>query len=106
MNFDLSDLALWGAFIAAAVFWWRAYAVKELALKATKAHCEAVGVQLLDDGVALRGFWVRRDAAGNLRLRRSFLFEFTTTGEQRYHGCTVMLGQRVESVQLAPHRLN
>ena len=106
MNFDLSDLMIWGAFIAAACFWWQAYAVKESALKATKAYCESVGVQLLDDGLALRGFWLRRDAAGNLRLRRSFLFEFTTTGEQRYHGCTVMLGRRLESVQLAPHRLN
>ncbi len=106
MYFELSDLALCGALIAAAVFWWRGYAVKELALQVTKAHCKAVDVQLLDDSVALRGFWIRRDAAGNLCIRRSFLFEFTTTGEQRYHGCTVMLGQRVESVQLAPHRLN
>lgn len=106
MNFDLSDLMIWGGFIAAACFWWRAQAVKELAFKATKAHCESVGVQLLDDGLALRGLWLRRDAAGNLCLRRSFLFEFTTTGEQRYHGCTVMLGRRLESVQLAPHRLN
>jgi Protein of unknown function (DUF3301) len=106
MYFDLSDVAVLSLFITAAVFWWQGYAVKELALKATKAHCAAVGVQLLDESVALRGFWIRRDTSGNLCLRRSFLFEFTTTGEQRYHGCTLMLGRRLESVQLAPHRLN
>ena len=106
MNFNLSDLVICATFIAAACFWWNAHAVKELAFKATKAYCESVGVQLLDDGLALRGFWMRRDGFGNLCLRRSFLFEFTTTGEQRYYGSTVMLGRRLESVQLAPHRLN
>jgi hypothetical protein len=106
MNFDLNDLMIWGVFIAVVCFWWQANGTKELALKATRSYCESVGVQLLDDGLALRGFWWRRDAAGNLCLRRSYLFEFTTTGEQRYHGTTVMLGRRLESVQLDPHRLN
>jgi uncharacterized protein DUF3301 len=106
MNFDLIDLIIWSTFIGAACFWWQAHAVKELALRATKNYCASVGVQLLDDGLALRGFWIQRNAAGSLCLRRSFLFEFTTTGEQRYHGSTVMLGRRLEGVQLAPHRLN
>lgn len=106
MNFDLNDLMIWGVFIGIACFWWQAYATKEFALKATRNYCESVGVQLLDDGLAMRGFALRRDASGNLRLRRSYSFEFTTTGEQRYHGTTVMLGRRLESVQLDPHRLN
>jgi hypothetical protein len=63
-------------------------------------------VQLLDDSVVLRGFWLQRDPRGALRVRRSYLFEFTSTGNERYHGCTVMLGRRVETIQLAPHRLN
>lgn len=106
MYFELSDVAIWLAFLGIAAFWWQSHAVKDLALKVTREHCERMGVQLLDDGLALRGFWIKRDANGSLCLRRSYLFEFTTTGEQRYHGATVMLGRRLESVELAPHRLN
>lgn len=106
MNYDLSDLIVWAVFIGLAYFWWQAHAAKEMALQATRKYCESVGVQLLDDGLALRGFWIKRDGAGNLCLRRSYSFEFTTTGDQRYHGATVMLGRRLESVQLDPHRLN
>lgn len=106
MNYDLSDLVVWGVFIGLAYFWWQTRAATELALKVTRDHCESVGVQLLDDGLALRGFWIKRDAVGNLCLRRSYSFEFTSTGEERYHGATVMLGRRLESVQLDPHRMN
>jgi Protein of unknown function (DUF3301) len=106
MVFDLADVVIFGALIVAGLFWWHSQAVKELAFKATRSYCESMGVQLLDDSVVLRGFWLKRDAGGNLRVRRSYLFEFTSTGDERYHGGTVMLGQRVETIQLAPHRLN
>jgi|SRR5690606_7559058 len=104
--FDLGDAALVLLLAAAAAWWWRGYAVKETALRATRLHCKAMDVQLLDESVAMRGLWLKRDASGALRIRRSFEFEFTSTGDDRYHGCTVMLGLRLESIQLQPHRLN
>jgi len=106
MTFDLVDVLLFGALAVIGVFWWQSQAVKELAFQATRNHCANMGVQLLDDSVVLRGFWFKRDAGGSLRVRRSYLFEFTSTGDERYHGGTVMLGARVETIQLAPHRLN
>lgn len=106
MNFELGDLLWLVALAVGAALWWHAHAVKELAFRATRDYCRNMEVQLLDDSVALRGFWLQRDAGGTLRVRRSYLFEFTSTGDERYHGCIVMLGCRVETIQLAPHRLN
>lgn len=104
--FELSDVALLLLFAGVAFWWWRGSAVKESALRAARAHCQSFEVQLLDESVVLRGFWFKRDAGGVLRVRRSYEFEFTSTGDERYHGCIVMLGQLLESIQLQPHRLN
>ena len=106
MAIDLQDVTILLLFGFAAFWWWRAHAVKEIALQATREHCRNFDVQLLDESVVMRGLWLQRDAQGSLRVRRSYLFEFTTTGERRYHGGTVMLGQRVETIQLEPHQLN
>lgn len=106
MYFDLGDAVLLIVFVSAAMWWWRGYAVKEVALRATREHCREMQVQFLDESVVIRGFWFQRDASGSLRVRRSYEFEFTSTGDERYHGCTVMLGPRVETIQLQPHRLN
>lgn len=106
MNIELGDIALLLLFATGAYWWWRGYAVKEAALRMARAHCKSFGVQLLDDSVVMRGLWLKRDASGTLRVRRSFVFEFTSTGDERYHGDVVMLGALMETVQLEPHRLN
>ena len=106
MNVELQDVVLLLLFGLAAGWWWRAHAVKELALQATREHCRRYEVQLLDESVVLRGLWLQRDATGTLRVRRSYTFEFTSTGERRHHGCTIMLGFRAETIQLEPHQLN
>jgi hypothetical protein len=104
--YQLGDVALWLLLAAIAGYWWRAHAVRELALAATRAHCRRLEVQLLDETVALRGVRPTRDGGGQLRLRRTYQFEFTSTGDERYRGWTVMLGRRVESIDLQPHRLH
>lgn len=106
MNFDLVDVVLLALFVGACALWWSAHAVKERALVATRNHCRAMGVQLLDDSVVLRGFWLKRDRGGQMRWRRHYEFEFTSTGDERYHGSTIMFGQRIETIQLATHRVN
>ena len=106
MYLELSDLFLLLLLFFGGALWWQAHGVKESALRATRNHCKAMDVQFLDDSVVLRGIGFQRDALGTLRLRRSYLFEFTSTGDERYHGCTVMLGRRVQNIQLETHRLN
>ena len=103
---ELTDLFWLLGFAAAVTYWWHAHAIKELALRVTRQRCAELEVQLLDDTVVLRGLWLRRGDDGRLHWWRSYLFEFTATGDDRYPGAIEMLGKRVITLQLAPHRLN
>lgn len=106
MVFDLGD-ALWLICgLAVLGYWWQAQGIKHRALLAVKAHCKNMDVQLLDDSIVLRGFWLKRDSRGAVRIWRSYLFEFSSTGEKRYAGRIILLGPHVEVVQLDPHRLH
>lgn len=103
--FNLTELAWLFLFAFAGWYWWKSREVKEVALAAAKRHCQQMDVMLLDEAVYLRGFWFKRDLNGRIRVWRRFMFEFSTTGEHRYLGRVIMLGWRVESVQLDPHRI-
>jgi hypothetical protein len=105
MNIELQDL-FWLSLIAfMCLHWWQAQKVKETALRATRKRCDELDVQLLDDSVGLRAIWLRRDSRGSLRYWRSYQFEFTATGENRYRGRVVTLGQQVLSIELDAHRI-
>ncbi len=101
--FDLYDLFVWSAIAFFLVLFWRGLGAREAALGAAQRHCEKLDVQWLDGNVALQSIWFKRDGQGRLCLRRIYLFEFSSTGERRYAGSVVMLGRRVQSVQLEPH---
>lgn len=102
---DLGDLVVLTLATLAAIHFWRGYGVREVALAATRRYCREHGLQLLDDSVALRALWFKRNPRGALCLWRAYYFEFASTGDERYPGKTVTLGKIVESIQVAPHRL-
>ncbi|ALP54870.1 hypothetical protein Tel_12980 [Candidatus Tenderia electrophaga] len=88
------------------VFWWKSQGIKHLALRAAQRRCDELGLQLLDQSIMMRavvGF--KRGAGGRLSVRRKFAFEFSSTGAERYRGEVWMLGQRLERIELEPHRL-
>jgi hypothetical protein len=87
-------------------YWVNAQKAKEIALEAARNHCLVMEVQMLDCYVALNGIWLKRDKAGKLELRRLFLFEFSSTGNERYNGTVLMLGRRVESIYMEPYRID
>lgn len=103
--FDLGDLFIWSLVIFACIVFWRGQGVREIAMDAARRHCEQMDVQWLDGNVALRGLWLKRDRRGNIHFWRSYIFEFSSTGDERYSGRVVLLGEKVESVQLQAHRL-
>ncbi|PXX93443.1 DUF3301 domain-containing protein [Marinobacter vulgaris] len=85
-------------------YWWRAKAIKDFVLQAARNYCKKMDVMLLDEAVYLRGLWFKRDENGRVRVWRRFLFDFTSTGEERYNGRIIMLGQRIVQMELEPHR--
>ncbi|BFM22248.1 DUF3301 domain-containing protein [Gilvimarinus japonicus] len=105
----MSDLSvvIWCFVIVAVVYyWWRALQSKAVALGWALRHCKEMDVQMLDQSVYLRRLWFKRNSRGAMALWRAFYFEFTATGEDRYTGRVIMLGRRVETVQLDPHRMH
>jgi len=84
--------------------WWQGLKMKELALRHVKRYCASMDLQLLDESIALRGFWLKRGDDGRVHIWRSYLFEFTSTGDERYQGKIILLGHRVTTLQVDPHR--
>jgi hypothetical protein len=78
---------------------------RETATSAAREACRVQGLQFLDDTVHGARTRFGRDAEGLLRLRRTFSFEFSDDGVHRRAGHVVLLGARLESLQLDPYRI-
>lgn len=87
----------------ATLYWRHSLYIKEQAYRAAHRRCQELGVQLLDDSVYLRQVRLKRNSTGVLALWRAFQFEFTVSGGERYRGHVLMLGRRIESIELQPH---
>ena len=105
MWLELADLFWLTLIVLLLLHWWQSLKVKEIALKAASRHCQELDLQLLDQSVYLRGIWLKRDDNGKIRIWRSYLFEFTATGEDRARGRIVLLGIRVTGITLEAHRI-
>ena len=104
-------MSLWETLlvVAAILGGWLLFAAlraREAAIRATRDACKQQGLQLLDDTVHGVRLGFVRDHEGVVRLRRTFLFDFSEDGINRRSGSVVMLGARVESMQLEPYRLS
>lgn len=92
--------------IGAGVFFWiDSLRARERALAAGRGACQRYGVQLLDETVQFARLRLARDNEGRLRLRRTYTFEFSDTGNNRRHGAIVMLGAELLDMQLEPYAL-
>jgi hypothetical protein len=91
--------------LAAVYLWVASLRAREHAVAAGRAACKRYNLQLLDETVAFARLRLARDDAGRLRLRRTYTFEFSDTGDNRRHGAIVMLGARLEDLQLEPYPL-
>jgi hypothetical protein len=100
------DLILIVLLLSAYLYWLDGQRAKEIAFKAVRTHCLSLEVQMLDEYVALESVRLKRDQGGKMRIRRKFLFEFSSTGNERYNGACFMLGQRVEVIRMEPYRFD
>jgi hypothetical protein len=91
--------------VASAWFWADSLRARERALAAGRSACERYGVQFLDETVVFARLRFGRSDEGRLRLRRTYTFEFSDTGNNRRHGAIVMLGGDLQDMQLEPYKL-
>jgi hypothetical protein len=83
--------------------WLDSLRARERALQAGRAACARYELQFLDDTVAFARMRLARDEEGQLKIARTYTFEFSDTGNNRRHGAIVMLGGEMQDLQLEPY---
>ncbi|MES2563126.1 MAG: DUF3301 domain-containing protein [Pseudomonadota bacterium] len=76
-------------------FWLDSLKVREAAIAAARAACEAEALMLLDDTVAIAAIKPVRNDTGHITLQRTYKFEYSDTGDNRRTGSLVLQGRRV-----------
>jgi Protein of unknown function (DUF3301) len=99
---ELAGLVL---IVAAILLWADSLRARERAVRAGRSACERYQLQFLDDTVSFARLRLARNQDGELRLSRTYTFEFSDTGNNRRHGAIVMLGAEVQDLQLEPYRV-
>lgn len=100
MNVDLGDATLLFLLVGLFAWWWRSMNQKALALRRTAAHCERLGLQLLDQTLAFKHYRRARDAYGRQRLCRVYGFDFSKDGQDRRQGEILLVGLHVLRIVL------
>lgn len=91
------------AIVALAVIvlvWVDSLRARERAVSSCAEACRRMDVQFLDQTVALSRIGIARGSGRALAIRRRYVFEFSTNGSDRRHGCAELLGPEVHYVQL------
>jgi len=99
------NLFLLLALFVGLLYWWDASRAKEVARLHGRRACDREGVQFLDDTVVLSRVRLRRNANGQLAIRREYRFEFASDGGRRYEGHMVLLGNQLLGLTLEPYRI-
>ncbi|MGH7463154.1 MAG: DUF3301 domain-containing protein [Longimicrobiales bacterium] len=96
---ELITLAL---FVLGGWFWMDSMRAREAAIDAGRRACAAENVQFLDWTVAVRKMGLSRDGEGRLRIRRTYEFEFSDTGDNRLKGAITLIGNHLVAVHIPP----
>ena len=102
LSWPLLGLLLTAGF--AAWFWQDSLAARERANAAALEACQQLGLQFLDGTVAFARIAIARSDRSGLRLKRTYVFDYTATSIERRQGFVVLLGNDVESVGYASDR--
>jgi hypothetical protein len=102
--FSLAKLLLLILAGVIAVYWWQSGLFKGRAREAA-AHCRQLGLQLLDQSMVITSIRPIRGSGGRIEFRRTYQFEFSSTGDRRYQGKLVMRAMRLESIELEAYKL-
>lgn len=90
--------------VAAALLWADSLKARERAIHAGRSACERYQLQFLDETVAFARMRLARDDEGQVKIKRTYTFEFSDTGNNRRQGAIVMLGAEVADMHMEPYR--
>ncbi|MBE9539095.1 MAG: DUF3301 domain-containing protein [Proteobacteria bacterium] len=98
MYFTLGEVLVFFAFAAAALFFFSAIRVRELAIQAVARASQRDDFQLLDQTVHIQRMSLSRDATGRWRIWRQYRFDYSLDGLERRQGHVMMLAKKVQAV--------
>lgn len=93
------------AIVVGVLLWLDSLRARERAVQAGRSACQRYDLQFLDDTVSFARIRLARDDGGQLRIARTYTFEFSDTGNNRRHGAIVMLGGELQDLHLEPYRI-
>jgi len=103
--FSLTKLLLLILVGVIAVYWWQSGLFKGRARELAAAHCRQLGLQLLDQSMVITAIRPVLGRGGRIEFRRTYQFEFSSTGDQRYQGELVMEAMHLKSIELEAYKL-
>ena len=89
--------------VGAVLLWVDSLRARERAVEAGRSACQRYELQFLDDTVSFARIRLARNEDGELRIARTYTFEFSDTGNNRRHGAIVMLGGELQDLHLEPY---
>jgi len=89
--------------VAGLLLWVDSLRARERAVKAGREACQRYDLQFLDDTVSFARIRLARDEEGQLKIARTYAFEFSDTGNNRRRGAIMILGASLQDVQLEPY---
>tara|TARA_R110000764_G_scaffold87498_3_gene168371 strand:- start:218 stop:532 length:315 start_codon:yes stop_codon:yes gene_type:complete len=102
MNLQLSDIVIFLLIATIIYMWWSNATIREQALIRAKQHCESLNLQLLEGSVA-GNEWRPTWHHGQIKIKRVYKFEFSSSGVARYSGNISYLGNQQVKIWLSPH---
>ena len=84
-------------------FWLDSIAVRETAVDAGRDIAERCNLQLLDETVACSKLWLGRNARGRVQFLRTYDFEVSASGGDRFSCTLILLGKQLQSWHVPPY---
>jgi Protein of unknown function (DUF3301) len=81
-------------------FWFEIFRAQEAVKAMGKKICSQFHLQLLDDTVTLTRMRLMRDDLGRWNWQRTYVFEFSDSGNNRKQGVIVIRGLAMEMLEL------
>ncbi len=103
--FSLTQLLLLILSGIVAVYWWQSGLFKGRARELAAVHCQQLGLQLLDQSMVITAIRPVLGSDGRIVFRRTYQFEYSSTGDQRYQGKLIMEAMRLKSIELEAYKL-
>ncbi len=103
--FDLGDIIIGYVVIVLAWYLWQAQKSREHARELAARHCKQLELQLLDDTVVMNRIRLKKNTLGRIKISRTYRFEFSSMGNERYQGVLELLGNELVNISLDAHRV-